>query len=121
MYNASDDWDKDPAERKFDQLAGQPVKFVWYSDYGFDGTLKITSASGGDVPYEYITDDEDFGTCWLCIMPAEPIAIETVGKEKTTFLVDLTTLKYSTSAATEWDGAENFAAPVNGTYDSNTM
>lgn len=60
MYNASDDWDKDPAERKFDQLAGQPVKFVWYSDYGFDGTLKITSASGGDVPYEYVTDDEDF-------------------------------------------------------------
>ena len=55
MYNASDDWDKDPAERKFDQRAGQPVKFVWYSDYGFDGTLKITSASGGDVPYEYVT------------------------------------------------------------------
>ena len=223
MYNASDDWDKDPAERKFDQLAGQPVKFVWYSDYGFDGTLKITSASGDDVPYEYVTDDKDFGTCWLCIMPAEPITIETVGTEKTTFagrafvgyykgfpisvgdngvlqsaeptfslnlaanssfhatvsgektfggcytfddatnrfsyddaysadvwgrrtygvsgkwfeggvvkmkpttgsemtfLVDLTTLKYSTSAATEWDGAENFAAPVNGTYDSNTM
>ena len=85
MYNASDDWDKDPAERKFDQLAGQPVKFVWYSDYGFDGTLKITSASGDDVPYEYVTDDEDFGTCWLCIMPAEPITIETVGTEKTTF------------------------------------
>ena len=223
MYNASDDWDKDPAERKFDQLAGQPVKFVWYSDYGYDGTLKITSASGDDVPYEYVTDDKDFGTCWLCIMPAEPITIETVGTEKTTFagrafvgdykgfpisvgdngvlqsaeptfslnlaanssfhatvsgektfggcytfddatnrfsyddaysadvwgrrtygvsgkwfeggvvkmkpttgsemtfLVDLTTLKYSTSAATEWDGAENFAAPVNGTYDSNTM
>ena len=38
-----------------------------------------------------------------------------------TFLVDLTTMKYSTSAAAEWDGAENFAAPVNGTYDSNTM
>ena len=57
MYNASDDWEKDPAERKFDQLAGQPVKFVWYSDYGFDGTLKITSASGDDVPYEYVTDD----------------------------------------------------------------
>lgn len=85
MYNASDDWDKDPAERKFDQLAGQPVKFVWYSDYGFDGTLKITSASGDDVPYEYVTDDEDFGSCWLCIMPAEPITIETVGTEKTTF------------------------------------
>lgn len=176
-----------------------------------------------DVPYEYVTDDKDFGTCWLCIMPAEPITIETVGTEKTTFagrafvgnykgfpisvgtngvlqsaeptfslnlaanssfhatvsgektfggcytfndatnrfsyddaysadvwgrrtygvsgkwfeggvvkmkpttgsemtfLVDLTTLKYSTSAATEWDGTENFAAPVNGTYDSNTM
>ena len=44
----------------------------------------------------------------------------TTGSEMT-FLVDLTTLKYSTSAATEWDGAENFAAPVNGTYDSNTM
>lgn len=85
MYNSSDDWEKDPAERKFDQLAGQPVKFVWYSDYGFDGTLKITSASGEDVPYEYVTDDEDFGTCWLCIMPAEPITIETVGTEKTTF------------------------------------
>lgn len=85
MYNASDDWDKDPAERKFDQLAGLPVKFVWYSDYGFDGTLKITSASGDDVPYEYVTDDEDFGTCWLCIMPAEPITIETVDTEKTTF------------------------------------
>ncbi|MCI7426126.1 MAG: hypothetical protein MSB00_03600 [Prevotella sp.] len=223
MYNASDDWDKDSAERKFDQLAGQPVNFVWYSDYGFDGTLKITSASGDDVPYEYVTDDKDFGTCWLCIMPAEPITIETVGTEKTTFagrafvgnykgfpisvgtngvlqsaeptfslnlaanssfhatvsgektfggcytfndatnrfsyddaysadvwgrrtygvsgkwfeggvvkmkpttgsemtfLVDLTTMKYSTSAAAEWDGAENFAAPVNGTYDSNTM
>ena len=44
----------------------------------------------------------------------------TTGSEMT-FLVDLTTMKYSTSASAEWDGAENFAAPVNGRYDSNTM
>ena len=44
----------------------------------------------------------------------------TTGSEMT-FLVDLTTMKYSTSAAAEWDGAENFATPVYGTYDSNTM
>lgn len=101
MYNASDDWDKDPAERKFDQLAGQPVKFVWYSDYGFDGTLKITSASGDDVPYEYVTDDEDFGSCWLCIMPAEPITIETVGKEKTTFAPSWATIRASPSRSAQ--------------------
>lgn len=86
MYNSSDDWEKDPADRKFDALAGKLVKFMWYADYGFVGSLKITTASGADVPYEYVTDDEEFGTCWECVMPEEPITIETIGTEKTDFV-----------------------------------
>lgn len=181
MYNASDDWDKDSAERKFDQLAGQPVKFVWYSDYGFDGTEKTTFAgrafvgdykgfpiSVGDNGvlqsaeptfslnlaanssfHATVSGEKTFGGCYTFndatnrfsyddAYSAEVWGRRTYGvsgkwfeggvvkmKPTTgsgmTFLVDLTTMKYSTSAATEWDGAENFAAPVNGTYDSNTM
>lgn len=85
MYNSSDDWDKEPEEQKFDNYPGKLVKFMWYADYGFVGSLKITTASGENVPYEYVTDDEEFGTCWLCAMPEEPITIETIGTEKTTY------------------------------------
>ena len=85
MYNSSDDWDKTPEERKFDNYPGKLVKFIWYADYGYEGKLKITTASGVDVPFEYVTDDEEFGTCWLCAMPEEPITIETIGTEKTTY------------------------------------
>lgn len=85
MYNSSDDWEKDPEERKFDNYPGKLVKFMWYADYGYVGELKITTASGENVPYEYVTDDEEFGTCWLCAMPEEPITIETIGTEKTTY------------------------------------
>lgn len=85
MYNSSDDWEKDPEERKFDNYPGKLVKFMWYADYGYVGELKITTASGENVPYEYVTDDEEFGTCWLCAMPEEPITIESIGTEKTTY------------------------------------
>lgn len=85
MYNSSDDWDKEPEDRKFDNYPGKLVKFMWYADYGYVGGLKITTASGADVPFEYVTDDEEFGTCWLCAMPEEPITIETIGTEKTTY------------------------------------
>lgn len=85
MYNSSDDWEKEPEERKFDNYPGKLVKFMWYADYGYVGELKITTASGENVPYEYVTDDEEFGTCWLCAMPEEPITIETIGTEKTTY------------------------------------
>lgn len=85
MYNSSDDWEKEPEERKFDNYPGKLVKFMWYADYGYVGKLKITTASGENVPYEYVTDDEEFGTCWLCAMPEEPITIETIGTEKTTY------------------------------------
>lgn len=85
MYNSSDDWEKEPEERKFDNYPGKLVKFMWYADYGYVGELRITTASGENVPYEYVTDDEEFGTCWLCAMPEEPITIETIGTEKTTY------------------------------------
>ena len=85
MYNSSDDWEKEPEERKFDNYPGKLVKFMWYADYGYVGELKITTASGENVPYEHVTDDEEFGTCWLCAMPEEPITIETIGTEKTTY------------------------------------
>lgn len=86
MYNCSDDWEKDPADRKFDCFAGKLVKFMWYADYGFVGTLKVTGASGTKVDYEYVTDDEEFGTCWECYMPEEPITIETIATEKTDYV-----------------------------------
>lgn len=85
MYNSSDDWDKAPEERKFDNYPGKLVKFMWYPDYGFSGALKITSASGANVPFDYTTDDEEFGTCWFCVMPEEPITIETIGTEMTKY------------------------------------
>ena len=85
MYNSSDDWDKDPADRKFDTPAGQLVKFMWWADYGYDGNLKITTQSGDEVEYEYVTDDEEFGTCWECLMPEDPIVIETSATEKTDY------------------------------------
>lgn len=86
MYNCSDDWEKDPADRKFDCLAGKLVKFIWYADYGFVGNLKVTGASGTNIDYEYVTDDEEFGTCWQCYMPEEPITIETIATEKTDYV-----------------------------------
>lgn len=86
MYNSSDDWDKDPADRKFDTPAGQLVKFMWWADYGYVGNLKITTQSGEDVEYEYVTDDDEFGTCWECLMPEDPIVIETSATEKTDYV-----------------------------------
>lgn len=86
MYNSSDDWDKEPVDRKFDNWMGKLVKFMWWADYGYEGSLKITSESGEDVPYEYVTDDEEFGKCWECMMPDEGIVIRTSAKEKTDYL-----------------------------------
>lgn len=85
MYNSSDGWDLDPVDRVYDNYVGKLVKFMWYPDYGYEGTLKVVTENGDDVPYEYVTDDEEFGTCWQCMMPDEPIAIKTYAKEKTDY------------------------------------
>lgn len=81
MFNSSDDWDKDPADRKYDNLAGKLVKFMWWADYGFVGSLNITTESGTKVEAQYTEDDEEFGKCWFCVMPDEPIIIETKASE----------------------------------------
>ena len=86
MYNSSDDWEKEPEERKFDNVAGKLVKFMWWADYGFVGNLKITTESGEDIDYYYVTDDEEFGKCWECVMPEEAITIETSAVEKTDYV-----------------------------------
>ena len=94
MLNSSDEWDKPDDERKYDNFMGKPVKFYWYPDLGFDGELKITTKSGMDVEFEFVTDDEDFGKCWKCIMPDEPITIQTSATEKTDYVGKAFTGKY---------------------------
>lgn len=86
MLNSSDDWEKDSADRVFNNYAGEAVKFLWNAHLGYDGTLKVYTASGTEVSCEYVTDDEDFGECWKCFMPNERLIIETVATEKTDFL-----------------------------------
>lgn len=86
MLNSSDDWEKDSADRVFDNFAGEPVKFLWNAHLGYEGTLKVYTASGTDVACEYVTDDEDYGECWKCFMPNERLIIETIATEKTDYL-----------------------------------
>ena len=85
MYNSSDGWDLDPADRIYDNFMEKPVKFIWYADYGFVGKLEVTSESGDEVPCEYVTDDEEFGKCWVFTMPDEPVTIRTSATEKTDY------------------------------------
>lgn len=85
MLNSSDDWDKEPAEQVFDNVVGQPVKFLWSTDPGYTGSLTVTTKSGQAVAYEYVEDDETFGKCWLFTMPDEPVTIETRAEEKTEY------------------------------------
>lgn len=89
MLNSSDYWD-DPnytdLTRPYDNVMGKAVKWLWWPEYGYEGSLKVTSQSGANIDWAYVEDDEDFGKCWLCLMPDEAITIETSSKEKTDYL-----------------------------------
>lgn len=84
MLNCCEDWD---AEIKvFEESMYGVVKFMWSADLGYDGQVKITGqTTGQNIEYSY-GDDPDMGKCWKCVMPDEPILIETSAVEKTDYL-----------------------------------
>ncbi|WP_290540320.1 hypothetical protein [Alistipes sp.] len=85
MLNCCDDWEAVPPV--FSECMYGAVKFMWSADLGYDGQLKITGqTTGADIEYMYRTDDPDMGKCWFCVMPDEPILIETSAVEKTDYV-----------------------------------
>lgn len=85
MLNCCDDWEAVPPV--FDECMYGIVKFMWSADLGYDGQVKITGqTTGNNIEYTYQTDDPDMGECWSCVMPDEPILIETSAVEKTDYV-----------------------------------
>ncbi len=85
MLNCCDDWEADPLV--FEECMYGVVKFMWNTELGYTGSLKITGqTTGTDIEYTYQTDDPDLGRCWSCVMPDEPILIETSAVEKTDYV-----------------------------------
>lgn len=85
MLNCCDDWEAVPPV--FDESKYGIVKFLWGAELGFDATLTITGqTTGTELPYEWTDKDYSFGKCWQCVMPDEPILLETKGVEKTDYL-----------------------------------
>lgn len=85
MLNCCDDWEAVPPV--FDESMYGIVKFMWSADLGYNGQVKIMGqTTGSNIDYTYQTDDPDMGECWSCIMPDEPILIETSAVEKTDYV-----------------------------------
>lgn len=113
MLNCSDDWDKPEAERKFNEVMGGYVKFLWEASLGYDATLSVTTESGEAVEYSYVEDDESFGACWQFVMPDEAVTIKTVGTEKTDYAGKPFVGTYKGYALTVGDGhVVSSSAPV---------